>query len=85
MSYKVCKKCHYVHAMGGKGVYCYSCGYETYDVYSATYVERLRSELQAERELADRLVECLRGATTASYDWKPALIAIEEHAERRAK
>lgn len=45
----------------------------------------LRAELQAERELADRLVECLRGAMSASYDWKPALIAIEQHAEWRAK
>lgn len=50
---------------------------------SADLLRRLARELEAERGLADALAKCLRGAMSVSYDWKPALVALDAHAKRR--
>lgn len=50
---------------------------------SADLLRRLVRELEAERRLADTLVVCLRDAMSVSYEWQPALAALEAHAKRR--
>lgn len=50
---------------------------------SADLLRRLAREVEAERAGADTMAVCLRGAMSVSYDWKPALVALEAHAKRR--
>lgn len=50
---------------------------------SADLLRRLAGYITDEIAMSGALAYSLRGAMSVSYDWKPALVALEAHAKRR--